>query len=187
VADVRIVVGKRGFGKSWALRGMLRTEPRVVLYDTLKEKTYNEFSRIEGFPALCRFLATNPAIFRVAYSWDGTAPRELDFERVCEAVFCCRGLTFAVEEVDQYCNSSFLPRHLDMIVSLGRHRDLSVWVASRRPKEIHPLIRSQANQVVSFAQTEPADLEWSRQVIGDLSADLPGLKKYRSLTWKDGA
>lgn len=187
MADVRIVVGKRGFGKSWALREMLRAEPRFLVYDTLKEKAYDEFTRIEGFPALCRFLASNPAIFRVAYSWDGTSSREIDFERVCQAVYCCRGITFAIEEVDQFCNAAYLPVSLDLIVSLGRHRDLSVWVASRRPKEIHPLIRSQANQVVSFAQTEPADLEWSRQVIGEMADRLPGLKKRESMTWNDGA
>lgn len=187
MADVRIVVGKRGFGKSWALRAMLRQEPRFVLYDTLKEKTYDEFQRVEDFPALCRVLAQDPPMFRIAYSWNGLAAREVDFERVCEAVYCSHGMTFAVEEVDQFSAPTYLPRHLDMLVSLGRHRDLSVWVASRRPKEIHALIRSQANRVVSFSQTEPADLEWSRQVVGDLAGRLPSLKKFEHVTWEDGA
>ncbi len=187
MADVRIIVGKRGFGKSYQLRKLLRAEPRVVLYDTLKEKEYDELERIEKFPELCRALAADKPIFRYAYSWDGTADREIDFERVCRAVYCCHRLTFAIEEVDQFCSPSFLPKHLDMIVSLGRHRDLSVWVASRRPKEIHPLIRSQANTVISFAQTEPADLEWSAQVMGSMVEKLPRLKKFRSVTWQDTA
>lgn len=164
---------------------MLKSEPRVVLYDTLREKTYNDFQRLDKFPELCRLLARDPAILRVAYSWDGTAARELDFERVCRAVYCCTRLTFAVEEVDQYCAPTWLPTYLDQIVSLGRHRDLSLWVASRRPKEIHPLIRSQANRVTSFCQTEDADLQWCRQVIGDLADRLPSLKLYESVTWED--
>jgi len=185
MADVRVIVGKRGSGKSWALRDMIRSEPRVLLYDTLHEPTYDEFSRMDKFPELCKFLSSNPAIFRVAYSWDGIAPHELDFDRVCRAVYACRRMTFAVDEIDLFTSPSFLPRSLDKVVSLGRHRELSIWVATRRPKEVHPLIRSQANRVLSFAQTEPADLDWSRQVMGDMADSLPSLKQYESRCWHD--
>ena len=186
MADVRVILGKRGSGKSWALRDMIASEPRVLLYDTLKEPTYDKLKRVEKFPELCKLLIANPAVFRVAYSWDGVAEHEVDFDRVCNAVYACRGLTFAVDEVDLFTSPTFIPRPLDKVISLGRHRGISLWVASRRPKEIHSLIRSQANRVMSFAQTEPADLEWCRQVMGSQADELPGLGQYKSLTWFDG-
>lgn len=185
MADVRVIVGKRGSGKSCALRDMLSREPRAVLYDTLREPTYDKFTRIGSFPELCKFLAANPAVFRVAYSWDGVASHEVDFDRACRAAYACRRLTFAVDEVDLFTSPSYIPRPFDRLVSLGRHRELSVWVATRRPKEVHPLIRSQANMVVSFAQTEPADLEWSRQVMGSGADRLPALRLYERVVWTD--
>ena len=187
MSDVRLILGKRGSGKSWALREMIRGEPRVLLYDTLHEPAYDEFRRIDKFPELCKLLIENPPIFRVAYSWDGVAEHETDFDRACHAVFACRGLTFAVEEVEMFTSPSFIPKSLRKIVSLGRHRELSLWIATRRPKEVHPLIRSQANRVVSFSQSEPADLEWCRQVMGDMTDGLPQLdpNKHQSVTWYD--
>lgn len=165
---------------------MLRPEARFVLYDTLREPTYNEFQRVESFPELCRLLAKDPPIFRVAFSWNGVAEREIDFARVCEAVYCSRSLVFAVDEIDTFCAPTYTPRHLDMIVSLGRHRGISFWGATRRPKEIPALIRAQANEVISYTQTEPADLDWCRQVMGERADELPGLGKYKAFEWRDG-
>jgi len=187
VADVRIIVGKRGSGKSCKLRDMIRPEPRVLLYDTLHEKTFDEFTRIDKFDALCKLLLSNPPIFRVAFTWDGVAEPDVDFDRVCRAVYACQNLVFAVEEVDQFTSPSFIPRDLRKIVSLGRHRELSVWVASRRPKEIHPLIRSQCNMVVTFTQHEQADIDWLRQAIGDQALTAKDLPWHESITWTDQA
>jgi hypothetical protein len=152
----------------------------------LKEKTYNAFKRIESFSELCTFLASNPPVFRVAYSWPGDVERDDDFERVCRAVYACKFLTFGVDECDQFMGPNFLPRHLDMLVSLGRHRDLSFIGASRRPKEIHPLIRAQASEIHSFQQTEPLDLDWCYQVMGEQTERLPTLPPFYALVWRDG-
>ena len=187
MADVRLIVGKRGSGKSCKLREWIRPEPRVLLYDTLHEKTYDEFTRVDRFDELCKILLSNPPIFRIAFTWDGTAGHELDFDRVCRAVYACRSLVFCVDEIDQFVSPMFIPRQLDKIVSLGRHRELSLWVATRRPKEIHPLIRSQVNQVVTFTQTEKADVDWMRQVMGDQALQAHELAPYQALTWTDVA
>jgi hypothetical protein len=187
LSDVRLFLGKRGFGKSTALHAALKSEPRVLLFDTLRERTYDDFQRIDSFPELCRFLARSPRFFHVAYSWHGDVTREEDFERVCDAVMACRSLVFAVDEVDLYCSPTYLPRGLDMAVSIGRHQGISVWCATRRPKEVHPLIRSQSSRITSFAQTEPGDLEWCRAVMGDMTEQLPKLPRYKAVEWSDDA
>lgn len=187
MSRIKIVLGKRGSGKSVRLREELRLEPRVVLYDTLREDTYNSYTRVETYRELCHKLLEDRPVFRLAYSWPGDVEREADFERFCKAVYCCRNLAVGVEEIDQFCSASFMPHSLDLVVSLGRHRQLSLYCASRRPKEIHPLIRSQAVEVISFLQTEPADLEWCRAVMGAGADELPSLEQYEYVHWTDGA
>jgi hypothetical protein len=185
MSEVRLYLGKRGSGKTTAMRGDLDGEPRIVVYDTLHEAAYDDFHRIDDIGDLADRLIANPPIIRLAYTWNGKAARDVDFDRVCAAVYCCRNLVFAIDEVDLFCSPNFTPRHLDMIVSLGRHRGLSVYCATRRPKEIPATIRAQAARVISFRQSEPADLEWCRQVMGAMADRLPGLAEYQRLTWDD--
>jgi YD repeat-containing protein len=183
-----VILGKRGTGKSTRLRSLIQSEPRVLLFDTLHEPTYDAFRRVNDFGRLVDVLNEDAAIFRVAYSWQGRLSREEDFDYVCRAVYGSHDLLFAVEEIDLFCSPQSMPRYLDMIISLGRHRGLSFVCASRRPKEIHPLIRSQANEIISYTQTEPGDLEWCQQVMGhDLASRLPELPPFESIVWRDSA
>jgi DNA helicase HerA-like ATPase len=96
-------------------------------------------------------------------------------------------LVFAVDEIDLFTSPNFLPRHLDRIVSLGRHRNIRFYCATRRPKEIPPLIRAQAGTVISFQQTEPLDLEWCKAVMGSDAENLPTLPQYQAFEWSDSA
>src|SRR5207247_1575721 len=90
-----------------------------------------------------------------------------------------------VDEVDLFTSSNFLPRHLDMIVSLGRHRGVRFFGASRRPQDIPPLIRAQAGRIISFIQTEPRCIEWLRQVMGDAALQVRRLQRFKALEWDD--
>ena len=184
--SVVLILGKRGSGKSFRLRSLLESESRFLLYNTLGEPEYSRFETVGSFPELVRALKTPRTFLRLNYIWDGRLEREADFEYVCQAAYETGKLTFAVDEVDTYCAPNFLPRHLDRIVSLGRHRDINFWCATRRPKEIPPLIRAQATRVVSFVQHEAADIEWCRQVMGDDAFTLPNLGRYKALDWQDG-
>lgn len=184
-SQVVLVLGKRGSGKSFRLRDLLRQEPRFVLYNTLGEPTYGEFPCVGSFPALLSSLSSRSAILRLNYVWDGRLDRERDFEFVCQAVYEAGNVVFAVDEIDLFCSGVFVPRHLDRIVSLGRHRNIKLYCATRRPKEIPPLIRAQAGTVISFRQTEPLDLEWCKQVMGDDAENLPTLRQFEPFVWDD--
>jgi hypothetical protein len=185
--QIRILLGQTGGGKSWRLRSYIDESPRVVIYDTLGDPEFDKYRRIERFPDLCRFLAGNPAIFRVVYQWQTDVTQEEDFDRVCEAVYACRNVVFVVEEVAVFCNPNLIPIPLRKIVALGRHRSLSLYCTSQTPPQIHNLIRSQAHQIVSFNQTEPGHVSWCRAVMGEAADYLPGLRPHHSVSWDRGA
>ncbi len=181
-----MMLGKRGSGKSSKLAKLLAEYPRFILYDTLVEDAYSKFKRVSTYRELCQILLENKPIFQVAYrSLEDNVSQEEDFERTCKAVMACRNLVFAVEEVDLFCKSWKMPLPFEHMVSIGRHREISVFAVSRRPANVHPLIRSQASKVITFRQNEPRDIEWLEQVIGDAAHKVPKLRQYECLVWVD--
>lgn len=183
---IRVLLGQTGQGKSWRLRHLLDAHPRVLIYDTLGDPDFDSYRRVSSFPDLCKLLLSNPAIFRVAYSWPTDTDQEEDFERVCEAAYACRNIVLVVEEVATFSNANYLPHALRKIVALGRHRALGMFCTSQTPPQVHNLIRSQAHQIISFNQTEPGHIAWCRAVIGPQADHLPYLKPHFSVCWDRG-
>ena len=142
-------------------------------------------ARVGNFAELCGRLSKSHKVFSIAYNGKEQRPRAEDFDLFCRAAYACTSIAVAVDEIDLHINSQWMPESLDNLVSLGRHRDISLYCATRRPKEIHPLIRSQAHQVISYQQTEPADLEWCRAVMGDKAEGLPTLGLHEAIVWND--
>jgi len=85
-----------------------------------------------------------------------------------------------------YSSPHYLPFSLERLISVGRHRDLALFVTSRRPHSLHPLLRSQANEIVSFRQIEPRDLSWLSDVMGErYSERVKTLPKYAFVRWRE--
>jgi len=128
-------------------------------------------------------LKENPSIFRINYQWNGELDQIEDFEYVASLAYACKNIVFVIEEVSLFCNPSYVPRPLAKIVSIGRHRNLSLYCTSQTPKQINTLIRSQSSEIISFSQTEPAHIEWCRAVMGDKADIINSLKPFQALKW----
>lgn len=168
----------------------LREFPRSLIFDTLREKIWsskNGYEEINTFPDLCKRLIENPAFFRISYR-QTTVRMITDFLRVCEAVLCCKSLVFGVEECYHFQSPASMPLGLEIIITTGRHREISFFSTTQRPQGLHPLIRSQASQIVSFVQNEPRDIQWIKDCMGEeiaLKVQQLGLHKY--IRWVDSA
>jgi len=186
MSDVRIVLGKRGMGKSTRLVEMLKLESRFILFNTLGEECYEVFETCRTFKALCEVILSERPCFQINYRGihDGLST-EQDFDFCTRLILQCQNVVFAVDEIDQHQKPISLPQSLENIVSLGRHQDISFWCATRRAHLIHPLIRSQANEIHIFHQWEPRDIEWLKECIGNRAYEVPNLPKYCSIIWRD--
>jgi Predicted ATPase len=158
----------------------------VIVFDTLHEKTYDNFRRVESFSELIQILKQNESFYRIAYRGiNDRLDMETDFDFCCRAVNACRDVHFAVEEIGLHSNSWKMPTSLQSIVSAGRHREISFSCTSQRASNVHPLIRALATDIVTFQQSEPRDIEWLSEVIGEQSFDVPNLQQYKFLHWND--
>jgi hypothetical protein len=144
--NIIAVFGHRGSGKTtWLMNNLDSFSPFLLvdpLYDP-KFKSLNLYTITtleEGFDL---FKIGDP---RRCY----ISPNLATFDIFCGLCLAKGNITLIVDEVDSYCTSQFMTRHFKELIKIGRHRQVNLVAASRRPHEMNPLIRSQANRFVIF-------------------------------------
>jgi hypothetical protein len=180
---IDLIFGKRGSGKSVLASSLIRDQKRVLIYDTLGE--YTEGVIIESYPELCKFWAkVYRQNFRIIYQ---PLDPDGDFETVCDLVFNCGNITYLVEEIDCFCSAQALGINFKSIIQRGRHKDITLIGITQRPAGIARLITSQAKAMRIFNTTEPRDIDYFRQILGEaLIKKLAELKEYEYVLWQDG-
>lgn len=149
------------------------------------EPTYSGFQQVTEFDELCNILESNRSNFHVSYRGTDLSMEE-DFSFVCRAIYSAGNICFAVDEVDLHSSPVSMPKPFEYLISIGRHRNVDVYVASRRCYSIHPLIRSQTNELFTFIQTEPRDISWLAELIGKEKAETTSsLGQFKYLYWND--
>jgi DNA helicase HerA-like ATPase len=169
--------GRKGSGKTTLVKRCMREFRRVVTLDTLGEY---DGEVCQGFEPCLVALERAEHRKRFALSLRCSALDDmLDLLAVCYEL---RDALIVVEETSFYCTASTLPDELAQLVRYGRHRELSQFYVSRRPAEISRDLTAQSDVIVSFAQTEPRDLDYLRAAGGDTEL-IRSLPKYRFAAW----
>lgn len=179
--EVILITGQRGQGKTTYLRSQIGLYNRVVIFDLLGEFTDYDtaYNLREFFEGLSENKGEN---FFVLNLYDPKTSEE-NFHVVCEAINRLEDIMFVVDEIDYFCSSHSIPKQFDEIVKRGRHQDLQLMVATRRPHEIPPIIRSQASQLITFRHIEPRDLEYLRSIVEIPEEDISRLQDFHYLKW----
>jgi hypothetical protein len=95
---------------------------------------------------------------------------------------------FAVDELDRFTTSSWMPHGLEYLVNQGRHVQVSIIATSRRPQQIPREFSSQAHAFYVFRMSEPRDLAYVSEYLGDsTAARLPGLAQFTYLHWEEAS
>jgi len=200
-ASVALVVGRRGSGKSELLRRATWSRPRVVVLDVLHGEPAEDGIDREGFAtvedeeeyldALREFagfkswrIVVRPDNAETA-PWAATAlmPRDSGVTGYARAV---HGVTFICDEVDLWApNNNGIHPDVRAAVQRGRHYEINILAATRRPAECHRDISSQADVLVTFRQHEPRDVAWLAGAGGQDLADVAReLDKYEYATFE---
>lgn len=82
-----------------------------------------------------------------------------------------------IDETQLFTDSHNLPDDLRVLISVGRQSRLSLMFIVREAQEIHKFMRSQADEIISFRQIEPASLNWSAAINGEAMTVLPTLQR----------
>ena len=140
------VFGHRGSGKTtWILDNLKNFTP-FLLVDPLYDP---KFKNLDLYPITD--LEQGFELFKVGEPRRCyISPNLATFDIFCGLCLAKGDITLIVDEVDQFCTSQYMTRHFKELVRIGRHRQVNLIAASRRPHEMNPLIRSQANRFIIF-------------------------------------
>lgn len=171
--EVVLRFGQTGSGKTYSANQKLRTLTRVLVGDC----GFGEFDAqsFDTFPDCCLYLESIGAFenksvpFRVAYT-PKLGEHSVMFTLAKELGYC----HLFLEEGDMFGDPRQDPDYWDAIVR-GRHWCLSLEFLGVNPYLCPIDVRRQSTEIISFRQTEPADISWLAQRVGDIAYELPNL------------
>lgn len=174
-----IVVGNQGCGKSVWCRQYTTPSRRFLAYDPMRSYRADfEFSEEDGH----KILQGQQKHFRVGSDDPDDVP--LLFNMAYASGKCL----LLVEE----CGTIFIKRAnleppIRRVIFTGRHRSVDIVLVAQRAASIPIDIRSQANRVISFRQTEPDDVAAVASIIGKQYKDtLPHFPELKCVDWQPG-
>jgi hypothetical protein len=150
------VIGPKGSGKTHYICELARSLPRVAFFDTVHEPAY--------ISAADQFVIANPnelasAImpdtFKVCYR---TLHLESGFDHFIRLCYLKGNLTAVIDEADLICSPQYISETFRTIISVGRHRELSILYITRRFSNVNRLLTSQESKFVFFRTSEPLDV-----------------------------
>jgi len=183
-ADIKLIVGKTGSGKTCKAVKIIEDHRRVIMFDT-QGKDYTDGVMFYDMAELKRFwLKVYRGNFRLIY-------RPLDplveFEQVCRLAFLCGNLTIVAEELPSLCDSHEINMELRRCIFRGRMSDIIFIGLMQRPIGIHRDITSQATEIYVFNIDEPSDVKYFANRIGsNIEEKIRQLEPYQYLHWTAG-
>ncbi len=177
-------LGRRGSGKSTALREMLERCDRFLLFDVNGEHGRWCPNAIYDLDRLYDFLAWAVKQEHAAARFIPEYDVDADFASVCEAVYRTGHLVFGVEEIPVLAGASFVPPEFGNIVRLGRHRKIGLYWTGQRAAECPRTLTAMTDAFVIFSTQEPRDLEAIADRCGrDVAEQVARLPLHGKLVW----
>lgn len=162
---VLVVVGRKGEGKSFLVRGFLNRLARSIVIDTQGE--YGGVVIHDPWSLAAYINERGAGPFRIAYRDKGLGESVSQIE-VFKMLQSCRNVWLAIEEASKWIGPNQNERAVNWFFDYGRHNGISVVCVARRAYQLSKIATSQADTIVIVGRThEPRDLDWIRQVGGD--------------------
>lgn len=177
---ITLILGRKGTGKTTLAKQRASSASRLLVVDNLVE--YHQGLIFERYGALEHYAPQNRECFACVCRFT----TDDEQRRLFQLAWDLGHLTLLAEEVDWYAppsrpaKGSAAEKFLELL-KYGRHRDLSIIGVSRRPAEITRMLTSQADEIVSFQQTEPGDLKYL-QKYGFRPEELAALGEFQYAT-----
>lgn len=173
--SVVLIFGQTGSGKTYAAARGYAACPRAIV----AECGFGEFPGIAfgDFNELVLYLERIGAFqnksvpFRVSYT-----PRLFEQHLIFLLAQELGNCWLFLEEADRFDDPRTCYEY-DEIITRGRHYGVSLCAVGLHPYLLPIDLRRQATKIISFRQTEPNDIKWIGERVGDLAfelAELPG-------------
>lgn len=180
--NVIVITGQRGTGKTTYIKNCLRGMDRIIIFDLLGEFDPNVFTMRRFFEQLSQDRK-NPFF---VLSYFNPRNSEDDFELICKAVNRMSNIILVIDELDYFCSPTSCPDVFAEIIKRGRHQEIGVICATRRPHEIPRLVTSQVTELVTFRHVEPRDLAYLKDIGNFEPEEVQKLPDFSYLKWNQG-
>ena len=178
INEITLILGKKRFGKT-TLAYELTKNKRTLFIDPKGQLSANDLEVVDFSPEiptgrLKDFLSGKEE--RLALYM----PREqcmILFGKLASLLFTNTDMQFwlVIDETQFFSDRSNIDVGLANLVSHGSHKGLNMIFIIREAHEIHKYLRSQSDNIISFRQDEPADLDWCEKLLENARETLPRL------------
>lgn len=171
--DNQLFLGRGGSGKTWLALRRAADFPRVLYVrpEDRESPPFPELPRGDRV-ALCNALKLRE--FKWTFTTDGDAAL---WETANEAAYRRGDVLVIWEEAGTLMDRKPLPTWAHKLWMVGRHVHCRIFACSQRPARVSADCRANLSRAAIFATTEPGDLQFYRDMIGDKAA----LDRIRSL------
>jgi DNA helicase HerA-like ATPase len=193
------VIGAPGSGKSYAMRALLRGEPRLIYVDPMDSARGMGGQRDnEDWTHLARRVETVEAIMRrrtrFRLSFGVGAMTDQERRDAVERVFTLamqlqrKGAwtTVAVDEIGIVAPRGQEMPELVKALRLGRHKSVRTCLASQRAVDLPPTWRALCEDLMVFSQYERIDLDRLDTIQRGLGEKCARLEKHHYYRWHAG-
>lgn len=186
------VLGRTGYGKTFLIRErLLQHYKRLIIFDTMNDfkpeppTTVIDVLTVANFEATINSLMdyeTEDFTIRIAAKQLAVYCDILDI--IVNNEF--KGVTLILDEIDKFANPSSIEQSLYNLYNVGRHFEINIIAASRRPNQVHRIITSQSHLLVLFHTNEPRDLAYLREYANkEIANRVKELKRYEYIIYGD--
>lgn len=147
-----MVLGKTGTGKTVFTKSLIQNSKRLLILDPMGEYGGTVFF---DFDSLATYFENPPDEFVAVLR----PSEEEDAEFLFRLARTIGRLTLVVDEAEIYINPQSMPDSFRWLIQFGRHREISLVAVGRRAPELNIYLRAQQTSIISFAQSEPRDID----------------------------
>jgi hypothetical protein len=188
--DFRLFLGKSGSGKSFLARHQVGSAARVLICDPNGEPAWAEGAAVVHDRGELVQAMRGPR-WRIAWrgmiGGRGAEGVTEEWEWANRCALAAGDCLVVWDEVDMCVPTGRLPQHGYRIVNAGRHVGVRCFACARRPYRLPRDLSANAGRIVAFRMTEPRDLRYLAEVMGEGAAgQLPGLGEYQAMDWREG-
>ena len=107
------------------------------------------------------------------------------FEFVNRAAAAAGDLTLLWGEIHLFAPRGRLPMIATQLVQAGRHDGVRIIACARRPLRVPRDLTADATRIVCFQTTEPNDVRYLVEFVGQAALDVRGLQQWHALDWRE--
>lgn len=173
-AEVAVVVGKRGYGKSSLARWLVTQMPRAMVLDPMGHDYAGDAIVATGAE-----LAAALHERRGRDRWTVVMRPAADSDVAAYWSIARRALSdcwLVVDEIDRWATPAAMPEDVRWQINYGRHRRLSLLGIARRPHRVARDLTAAADCILALRVTERRDLDYLAEYMP--TDELPALAPH---------